>query len=159
MGCLDWINDETYLKIAFYCKFGKKLDLINPRKFNEKIQWLKLYDRNPQYIVMADKYNVKFHVADLIGKEYVVPLYGVWNHFDEIDFEKLPEKFVLKCTHDSAGLVIVKDKSTLNKRAAKKKIERCLARNFYRGGENGFIKILSRVLLQRNIWRVNLLQI
>ena len=103
----------------------------NPKTFNEKLQWLKLYDRKPEYTTMVDKYEAKKHVAACIGEEYVVPTYGVWEHFDEIDFDTLPNQFVLKCTHDCGGLVICKDKLKLDKVAAKKKIEACLKRNYY----------------------------
>ena len=102
----------------------KKLNLSNPRSFNEKIQWLKLYDRKPEYTQMVDKYEAKRYVADRIGNQYIIPTLGVWNHFDEIDFDSLPNQFVLKCTHDSGGLVICRDKNKLNLNEAKKKIEK-----------------------------------
>lgn len=101
----------------------KKLNLKTPQTFNEKLQWLKIYDRKPIYTTMVDKYEVKNYVADKIGDEYIIPTLGVWDSFDEIDFDSLPDQFVLKCTHDSGGLVICKDKSKLNKEKAKKKIE------------------------------------
>lgn len=131
LGLLNWVSDERYLKFAFWCIFHKRLDLDNPRSFNEKIQWLKLYDRKPLYTTLVDKYAVKKYVARIIGEKYIIPTLGVWDRFDDIDFSSLPEQFVLKCTHDSGGLVIVKDKNTLDRIAAKKKIERCLKRNFY----------------------------
>lgn len=111
---------------------GKKLDLKNPQTFNEKLQWLKLYDRNPEYTKMVDKYEVRKYIADKIGEEYLIPLLGVWDKFDDIDFSTLPDQFVLKCTHDSGGLVICKDKSKLDIEAARKKINKCLKRNFYK---------------------------
>ena len=132
-GFFNWMNDKTYLKIAYKIKIGKKLNLDKPQTYNEKLQWLKLYDRNPMYTKMVDKYEVKKIVSELIGEQYVIPTYGVWNHFDEIDFSKLPDQFVLKCTHDSGGIVICKDKSKLDKKAAKKKIEKCLKHNFFYG--------------------------
>ncbi len=132
-GFFNWMNDKTYLKIAYKIKIGKKLNLDKPQTYNEKLQWLKLYDRNPMYTKMVDKYEVKKIVSELIGEQYVIPTYGVWNHFDEIDFSKLPDQFVLKCTHDSGGIVICKDKSRLDKKAAKKKIEKCLKHNFFYG--------------------------
>ena len=130
-GLLDWMSDEQFLKIAYYLKIGKKLDLKNPKTFNEKLQWLKLYDRKPIYTTMVDKYAVKEYVANLIGEEYVIPTYGVWDTFDEINFDALPDQFVLKCTHDCGGLVICRDKSNLDIRAAKAKITKCLKRNYY----------------------------
>ena len=84
----------------------KKLNLKTPQTFNEKLQWLKIYDRKPIYTTMVDKYEVKNYVADKIGDEYIIPTLGVWDSFDEIDFDSLPDQFVLKCTHDSGGLVI-----------------------------------------------------
>lgn len=125
------MNDEEYLKKLFKCHMKRELNLDNPQTFNEKLQWLKLYDRKPEYTTMVDKYAVKKYVSDIIGEEYIIPTLGVWNHFDEIDFDKLPNQFVLKCTHDSGGIVICTDKSNLDLKAAKKKIEKCLRRNYY----------------------------
>lgn len=110
---------------------GKKLDLKNPVTFNEKLQWLKLHNQNPEYSKMVDKYEAKKWVSERIGDEYNIPTLGVWNSFDEIDFTQLPNQFVLKCTHDSGGLVICKDKSHFNKAKAKKKIEASLKRNYF----------------------------
>ena len=123
--------DDKFLKKIFKIKIGKNLDLENPKTFNEKLQWIKLYDRKPIYTTMVDKYEVKKYVADIIGEEYIIPTIGVWDRFEDIDFDSLPEQFVLKCTHDSNGLVICKDKKTLNCRRVKSKIKRCLKRNHY----------------------------
>lgn len=130
-GCYHEMKDEEYLKRIFLYKMGYELDLNCPTTFNEKLQWLKIHDRHPEYTTMVDKYAVKDYVTKRIGAEYVIPTLGVWNHFEEINFDKLPNQFVLKCTHDSGGLVICLDKSTLDKKAAKKKLERCLKRNYY----------------------------
>lgn len=128
----NWIPDETYLKIQYRLALGKKLDLANPVSYNEKIQWLKLHDRNPEYTMMVDKYAVRDYIARTIGPQYCIPLVGgPWTCFDEIDFDRLPDQFVLKCNHDSGGLVICTDKSKLDKEAARKKIEKSLRRNFY----------------------------
>lgn len=132
-GWFHWMNDELYLKIAYRIKMGKKLHLNPPVTFNEKLQWLKLHDRRPEYTTMVDKYEAKKWVAERIGEEYIIPTLGVWNHFDEIDFDKLPNQFVLKCTHDSGGLVICRDKEKLDKKAARKKLENCLKHNFFWG--------------------------
>ncbi|MEX2512332.1 MAG: ATP-grasp fold amidoligase family protein [Cyclobacteriaceae bacterium] len=105
--------------------------LENPKTFSEKLQWLKLYDRNQEYTKMVDKYQVREYIKEQLGEEYLIPLIGVYDSFDEIDFENLPAKFVLKCTHDSGGLVICKDKSKLNIKKAKQKIKRSLQRNYY----------------------------
>lgn len=126
--------DEFYLKCLYKDRLGKKLNLNNPQTFNEKLQWLKLYDRRPEYTGMVDKYAVKKYVSEKIGEEYIIPTLGVWDRFEDIDFDVLPEKFVLKCTHDSGGLVICRDKSTFDRKAARKKITRSLKRNYYWSG-------------------------
>lgn len=131
LGFYKFMNDEKYLTKKYKLILKKNLNLDNPQTFNEKLQWLKLYDRKPEYTTMVDKYAVKKYVADIIGEEYIIPTLGVWNQFDEIDFDKLPNQFVLKCTHDSGGIVICKDKNKLDLKSAKKKIEKCLKRNYY----------------------------
>ena len=109
------LRDEEFLKKAFKLNIKKVLDLDNPQSFNEKIQWLKLYDRgNDSLTDTVDKYAVKKIIADKIGEQYVIKSYGVWDCFEEIDFEKLPNQFVLKTTHDCGGVVICKDKKTFN---------------------------------------------
>lgn len=129
----NWLSDERYLKIAYWARMHKKLNLDNPQTFSEKLQWLKLYNRQPIYTKLVDKYEVKPIVANVIGEEYIIPTLGVWDKFEDIDFEKLPNRFVLKCTHDSGGLIVVKDKSKLNIKKARKKINKCLAHSFYWG--------------------------
>ncbi len=104
---LTWLPDRPYLRVMYYAYMGKKLHLKNPVTYNEKLQWLKLYDHNPAYTKMVDKYEVKQYVADRIGAEYIIPTLGVWDHPEEVDFDALPDKFVLKTTHDSGGIVIV----------------------------------------------------
>src|SRR5690625_2870610 len=128
------IPDKMFLKLMYRHRIGKRLNLKNPTTYNEKLQWLKLYDQNPNYTKLADKYEVRKFIADKIGQEYLVPLIGVYNSFDEIDFDSLPNSFVLKCTHDSGGLVICKDRSKLDIEAAKKKIDKSLRRNYYYHG-------------------------
>ncbi len=125
------LSDEDFLKKKYSAVFHRELDLDDPKTFNEKLQWLKLYDRRSIYTEMVDKYAAKKYVADIIGEEYIIPTLGVWDSFDDIDFDSLPDQFVLKCTHDSGGLVICKDKKKFNKGAAKKKIEKALKRDFY----------------------------
>ena len=127
-----WLfSDRFLLKTMFKYKFGKELDLDNPKTFNEKLQWLKLYNRKPEYTKMVDKYEAKKYVADIVGEEYIIPPLGVWDRFEDIDFDYLPDQFVLKCTHDSGGLIICRDKSKLNIDSAKKRINKCLKRNYY----------------------------
>ena len=125
------LPDEVHIKARFALKTGKKLNLKDPQTFNEKLQWLKLYDRKPEYSTMVDKAAAKEYVAQRIGQEYIIPTLGVWERFDDIDFDRLPEKFVLKCTHDSGGLVICRDRSKFDMAAAREKIERSLKRNYY----------------------------
>lgn len=130
-GFYKRMNDETYLKKMFRARMGKELDLEHPKTFNEKLQWLKLNDRKQLYTKMVDKYEAKRYVADKIGDQYIIRNYGVWEHFDDIDFSALPRKFVLKCTHDSGGIVICTDKCQFDKSAARKKLEGCLKNNYY----------------------------
>jgi len=129
----NWISDLTYLKIAFMITMGKPLKLKNPQTFNEKLQWLKLYDRKPLYTHLVDKYEVKLIVAKQIGEDYIIPTFGVWNHFEDIDFTTLPNQFVLKCTHDSGGIIVCKDKRKFDIEKASKKINTCLKHSFYWG--------------------------
>ncbi len=124
-------SDETFLRLLFKLSMGKVLNLDNPQTFSEKLQWLKLYNRKPEYTQMVDKYEAKKYVANIIGDEYIIPTLGVWDNVDDIDFDSLPNQFVLKCTHDSGGLVICKDKSKLDVKSAKKKLARSLKHNYY----------------------------
>ena len=141
------IPDKLYLKTYYSHCFKKKLDLKKPQTFNEKLQWLKLYDRKPIYTTMVDKYAVKKYVAARIGEEYIIPTLGVWDHFDDIDFDNLPNQFVLKCTHDSGGLVICKDKVSFDKKEAKRKIQNCLKRNYYLTGREWPYKNVPRKII------------
>lgn len=130
-GLLNWISDEKFLKTAYKIRMKKALNLESPTTYNEKLQWLKLHDRKPIYTQMVDKYEAKRIVADRIGEQYIIPTLGVWDRFEDIDFEKLPEKFVLKCTHDSGSYMICQNKESFNYKAAKKKFDRCLKLSFY----------------------------
>lgn len=123
--------DKIYLKWYFYSRVGYKLDLNNPKTFNEKLQWLKLNNRKPEMVKMVDKVDAKEYVAKIIGEEYIIPTLGVYDSVDEIDFDKLPNQFVLKCTHDSGGIVICSDKSKLDIEAAKAKLLSGLKVNYY----------------------------
>ncbi len=130
-GCLRFLPDKQYISVMYRLKMHRKMNWKNPTTYNEKLQVLKLREHNPQYVTMVDKYLVKDYVSGIIGPEYVIPTLGVWEKFSDIDFDGLPDAFVLKCTHDSGGIVICKDKSKLDKEKAKKKIEKCLRRNYY----------------------------
>ena len=130
-GVFNSWSDERYLKKCYAVRMKKELNLNNPQTFNEKLQWLKINNRDPKYTTLVDKYRVKEYVAEVIGSEYVIPTLGVWEKFEDIDFEALPQEFVLKCTHDSGGLVICTDKNKLDLKRAKKKITAALKRNYY----------------------------
>lgn len=145
----SWMSDELYLKIQYYLAFREKLNIQNPVTYNEKLNWLKLYDRKDEYTMMVDKYEVKKFISDVIGEQYIIPTLGVWKKFDEIDFEILPKQFVLKCTHDSGGLVICKDKNQLDLKAAKRKINKSLKRNyFWTGREWPYKNVEPRIIAE-----------
>lgn len=149
---LRLIPDCLYLKIHTLISLGYWPDLKNPKLFNEKLQWLKLHDRNPLYTKLVDKYEVKNIVSEKIGDEYIIPTLAVWNTFDEIDFDTLPDKFVLKCTHDSGGVVIVKDKQSLNLKNVEKKINECMSLNYYwLGREWAYKNVKPRIIAEEYI--------
>lgn len=124
--------DKLYLQLLFYCKMGYKLNLNSPKTFSEKLQWLKLYNRDSRYTTFVDKYAVKDYVSSVIGKEHVIPSFGVWQNANEIDFDKLPHQFVLKTTNGGGGDVIIcKDKSKLDKKWAVKHLNEGLKKSIY----------------------------
>ena len=127
------IPDRLYLKWLFRLTMRRKLNLDNPQTFSEKLQWLKLYNRKPEYTQMVDKYGAKQYVSERIGEEYIIPTLGVWDSFDEIEFEKLPNQFVLKTTHGggNTGVVICKDKNTFDKSSARKCLNASLKSSIY----------------------------
>ena len=152
----EWIKriipDSIFLKLKFKKKMGYSFDLKNPQTFNEKLQWLKLYNRNPLYSTLVDKCAVKPYIAKLIGDQHIIATLGVWNSFDEIDFEKLQNQFVLKCTHDSGSYVICKDKSKLNVAEARKKLSAALNSNyFYSGREWPYKNVPPRIIAEQYI--------
>ncbi len=150
MGMLNWIPDKEYLQMVFRAEMGKKLNLKNPRTFNEKLQWLKLYNRNPNYPQMVDKCTAKEYVANIIGEQYIIPTLGIWHHFEDINFSILPEQFVIKCTHDSASTIICKDKKSLNIEETKMKIESHLKKNTYSFGREWPYKDLKpRIIAEK----------
>lgn len=133
-GFLHSMSDEKYLKYSFRGYLGRDLDLNNPKGFNEKLQWLKLHDRNPLYTTLVDKYRVKEWVADKIGPQYVTETYAVWESAGDIDISNLPERFVLKTNHDSGGIAICRDRKTFDLDAAKHKLAKHLKTNFFWSG-------------------------
>ena len=147
-GIYDSMPDEKYIKKLYHAKMGKKPNLDFPRTYNEKLQWLKLHDRRPEYVKMVDKYEVKAYVAEKIGEEYIIPTIGVWDSPDEINFDELPDKFVLKCNHNSGvGLSICKDKSTFDIEKAKKELARGLNQNYYLTGREWPYKDVKRRII------------
>lgn len=132
LGLYDRLSDEDFIKLLFKVEMGYVPDLENPRTINEKLQWIKIYDHNPLYTKMVDKIAVKDYVKEKIGGEHIIRTLGIWDSYDDIDFETLPEKFVLKCNHDSGGLVIVKDKEKMDRKMARKTISSSLRINYYK---------------------------
>ena len=143
-------GDEIYVRVEYFIVFGKRLRLKNPQTYSEKLQWLKLHEGDPIYTRMVDKAEAKKYVTEIIGEEYIIPTYGVWNHFDEIDFDKLPDQFVLKTTHDSGGVIICKDKKTLDKNAAKVKLEKSLKNDYYyTSNEWPYKNVVPRIIAEK----------
>ncbi|MBQ7107685.1 MAG: glycosyl transferase [Clostridia bacterium] len=145
------LPDKTHIKMRFKLKMGKKLNLENPQTFNEKLQWLKLYDRKPIYTTMVDKVAVRDYITKTIGEEYLIPCLGVWDSPDDIDFDLLPEQFVLKCNHNSGlGMCICKDKSKLNIEKIKKGLKKGLAQNYYLyGREWPYKNVKPRIIAEQ----------
>ena len=133
-NALAFVPDRAYLSALYYFRTRKKLNWNKPKTFNEKLQWLKLNDRKPEYTEMVDKYLVKKYVEKCVGKKYIIPTLGVWDNFEQINFEELPNQFVLKTTHDSGGVVICKDKTKFDETAAKIKLEKNLHQNYFWSG-------------------------
>lgn len=125
------LSDETYLKLLFRYRCGYRLNLKNPITYNEKLQWLKLNDKHPEYEKLVDKIEVKEHVAKIAGEKYIIPTIATWNTIDEIDWSILPNQFVIKCTSDSGGVVVCKDKSKLDIDKAIKKLRKGWGKNYY----------------------------
>lgn len=145
-----WLSDQKYVGLIFRANMGYWMDWKSPKTYNEKLQWLKVFYHNPLWTKLVDKFEVKDYVAGLIGDEYVIPTLGVWDNYDDIDFDKLPNQFVLKCTHDSGGLVICKDKSRLDMEAARKKIEKSLSFNYYwRNREWPYKNVKPRIIAEQ----------
>lgn len=141
------IPDRLFLKIQYKSIFGRKLDLNNPKSFNEKLQWLKLYDRKKQYMQMVDKSQVKDLISEELGSDHVISTLGQWKRFEDIDFESLPNEFVLKCTHDSGSTIICKDKSVFNFDTAKEKLAKKLKTNLFWHGREWPYKFLVPTII------------
>lgn len=143
-------SDRKYLELMFPLRVGYKLNMDNPQTYNEKLQWLKLYDRRSEYTQMVDKVEAKKYVANIIGEEHIIPTLAVYDRIDDIDFDALPNQFVLKCTHDSGGIVVCRDKSKLDKKAALAKLKRGLSRNYYfQNREWPYKNVKPRIIAER----------
>lgn len=149
---LKILSDKTFLKIKYYSKFEKKLNLRNPKTFNEKLQWLKIYNRKDNYKKLVDKYLVRDYIKETIGERYLIPILGVWDKFDDIDFNELPDKFVLKTTHDSGTVIICENKENINVLEIREKISDSLKRNyFYSGREWPYKFVKPRIIAEKFI--------
>ena len=147
-----WLPDRLYLQLLFFLHFGRFINLKNPKTFSEKLQWLKLYNRRPEYTQLVDKYAVKQYVANKIGEEHIIPTIGVWNRPEDIDFDNLPNSFVLKTTHSGgcSGVVICKDKSKLDINAAIIKINKSLKTDIYKSMREWPYKNVARKIIAEN---------
>lgn len=144
------VTDEFYLKIFFKAYQGKKLNIDKPITFNEKLQWLKLYDRNPQYTMLSDKYCVREYIKKTIGEEYLIPLLGVWDNAKDIDFTTLPNEFVLKCNHDSGSVIICHNKEKLNIDKTITTLNKSLHKQyFWKSREYNYKNIKPRILAEK----------
>jgi len=143
-------SDKIYLKYMYRMLMGRKLNLKTPVTFNEKLQWLKLYDRNPAQCLMVDKYAVKSYISERVGEEYIIPTLGVYDRFEDLDFNALPNQFVLKCTHDSGSAIICRDKSVFDVRDAERRIKRNLNNNlFWHGREWVYKDLKPRIIVEQ----------
>lgn len=142
-------NDKCYLYLYYFAGTGHILNLKDPKRFTEKLQWLKLNYYKPVYTVMVDKYQAKEYVKQLIGEQYVIPLLGVWDNFDDIDWNQLPMQFVLKTTHDQGGVVVVRDKTSMNFELIRKNFQKRLRRHFYmENRERPYREVQPRVIAE-----------
>lgn len=145
-----FLTDKQYVSLKFRANMGYWLDWSHPITYNEKLQWLKINYHYPLWTKLVDKYEVKEYVASAIGEQYIIPTLGIWDSFDEINFDSLPDQFVLKCTHDSGGLAICKDKSTFDFASAREKIEKSLATNYYwREREWPYKNVKPRIIAEK----------
>lgn len=144
------LPDKLFLTLKFYQVFHRKINWKNPETFNEKLQWIKLYDRKEFYSGCVDKYESKKYVSKIIGEQYIIPTLGVWKSFDQINFDSLPEKFVLKCTHDCGGVALINDKESINFEALKKQFNNKLKENYYyTGREWPYKNVVPRIIAEQ----------
>ncbi len=155
-GFFDSWTDERYLRLTYRLMIGKKLNLNNPQTFNEKLQWLKIHDRNYQYTNLVDKIEAKKIVGKVIGEEYIIPTLEICDSFDEIDWEKLPNRFIIKCNHNSGGVIVVNDKKDLDKDSLRTHFNKLLKKNYYYNGrEYPYKNIKPKIMIEENIQNAN----
>ena len=143
-------DDKKYLTYIYKEHMGKELNLENPKTFNEKLQWLKLYNRNSKYTSLVDKYEVRKYVSDVIGKQYLIPCLGIYDSIKDINFDKLPNQFVLKTTHDSGTVVVCENKDTFDKKNAIKLLKKRLKRKyFYLFREWPYKNVRPRIIVEQ----------
>jgi hypothetical protein len=136
--------------------YGRFINLKNPDTFFAKLNWLKLNDRNPRYTQLVDKYNVKKYIAEKIGAEYLVPLIGVYQNVEDIDFDSLPDAFIIKATHGAAWNIICTDKSKLDVDKAKKTLNKWLRSNFYKmWGEYPYRDVEPKLICEELLFNEN----
>ncbi len=146
------LPDRAYVKCMYYMQTGKWLDLKHPQSFSEKLQWLKLYNRRPEYTTIVDKYTVKDYVANIIGHEYIIPTIGVWDSLDQIDWDNLPRQFVLKTTHGGGnkGVIVCTDKNLLDREATVKKLKSAFKIDLYKTlGEWPYKNVKRRIIAEK----------
>ena len=142
-------DDESFIRLEYFLGMKKRLRLDPPVSYNEKIQWLKLNGYRHEYVRMVDKYEAKFFASDIIGQEHIIPTIGIYDSFDQIDFDALPSQFVIKTTHDSGGVVVCKDKTHFDLGKARRIITKSLKRNFYWEHREPMYKdIIPRVIVE-----------
>ena len=145
-----FVDPEKYIKALFYKRMGYPLNLEDPQTYSEKLQWLKLYWHLPLLTMLVDKYAVKDFVRERIGDEYIIPTIAVWDKVSEINWDDLPNQFVLKCTHDSGGLVICKNKSHLDRRHSIRLLKRSMSKNYYYYGfEWPYKNVKPRIIAEK----------
>lgn len=147
MRAMRFLPDRIYVQLMYYHFFKRFVDLNKPITYNEKLQWLKLFYHNPEYTNLVDKYSVKEYVAEKIGEKHIIPTLGVYNTPEEINFENLPNQFVLKCNHDSGSIVICKDKSTFDKKHALDILRKGMKRNGYWYGREWPYKNVKPIII------------
>lgn len=146
-GLLNFLPDKTYLKAVFKAETGYELDLNHPQTYNEKLQWIKLYDRKPEYVIYADKYKVREHIANTIGADHLIPLIGMYKRAEGIPWQDLPNRFVLKCNHASGTNIICKNKADLDIASAEKKLNTWLKKNAYWGAREWCYKDIEPCII------------